>query len=298
MKIQPQLLETRDDVADALRGKEGSIEWKADGWRLLAEKDAGQVRLFSRSGRDMTGHLPEIATVLEEALPDGTILDGEAVTVDDDWCGAQSVLGGYPSAARDRAAIRYAVWDVMSFAGSDTTRMPYKERRAFLETLYDELLKHVLIWLVPSVPATQEAYEALLAAGAEGGVVKLADSPYKPGDRGCGWFRVKPAPTLDVVAMDFVKGEGDRGETRKLGAIVFGQFKDGELVQRASCGTGFTDAQAQDIWERREKLIGKVFEVRYFGRAGDSECPRSPSFIRWRTDEKEATECEWEELQR
>ena len=42
-------------------------------------------------------------------------------------------------------------------------------------------------------------FDAALAAGHEGVVVKALDAPYAAGRRGSGWLKVKPVHTLDLV---------------------------------------------------------------------------------------------------
>ena len=49
-------------------------------------------------------------------------------------------------------------------------------------------------------------------------------------------------------------------------------------------GTGFTDEQRQEIWDNRDKYLGKLASVRYMS-VGLKERPRIPSFIGWRDSE-------------
>ena len=49
-------------------------------------------------------------------------------------------------------------------------------------------------------------------------------------------------------------------------------------------GTGFTDEQRQEIWDNRDKYLGKLTSVRYMS-VGLKERPRIPSFIGWRDSE-------------
>ena len=46
-------------------------------------------------------------------------------------------------------------------------------------------------------------------------------------------------------------------------------------------GTGFTDEQRQEIWDNRDKYLGKLTSVRYMS-VGQKTLPRVPSFIGWR----------------
>lgn len=49
-------------------------------------------------------------------------------------------------------------------------------------------------------------------------------------------------------------------------------------------GTGFTDEQRLEIWNSREKYLGKLASVRYMS-VGLKERPRVPSFVGWRDND-------------
>src|SRR5690606_3589529 len=64
---------------NAFSNRDWVFEIKYDGYRLLAGKDAGQVRLLSRSHRDLTDVFPDVAEAVA-ALPYAHLLiDGEVV---------------------------------------------------------------------------------------------------------------------------------------------------------------------------------------------------------------------------
>ena len=52
-------------------------EWKWDGIRVQAAHQAGEKRLFSRTGDDISGSFPDVV----EALPEGVVLDGELLVM-------------------------------------------------------------------------------------------------------------------------------------------------------------------------------------------------------------------------
>ena len=57
-------------------------EEKVDGWRMLAYKVAGSVKLVSRNGRDHTSRFPGIAAALRKLDANALILDGEVAVYD------------------------------------------------------------------------------------------------------------------------------------------------------------------------------------------------------------------------
>jgi len=65
-------------------------EEKYDGWRMLALKEDGRVRLVSRNGRDHTRRFPEIVAALAKLKPivksNGTVTAGNASGVNDGAC--------------------------------------------------------------------------------------------------------------------------------------------------------------------------------------------------------------------
>src|SRR5262249_53902727 len=57
------------------------FEIKWDGYRIMAQLDNGQVRLYSRNGLPFTGRYPAVAAALAK-IPRRAVLDGEVVVLD------------------------------------------------------------------------------------------------------------------------------------------------------------------------------------------------------------------------
>jgi bifunctional non-homologous end joining protein LigD len=58
-------------------------EIKHDGFRVLARKDGARVRLYSRSGNDLTSRFSLIVEAVSRLRSRSCIIDGEAVCCDD-----------------------------------------------------------------------------------------------------------------------------------------------------------------------------------------------------------------------
>jgi DNA ligase 1 len=214
-----------------------SVEWKLDGARVQAHRAGDDVRLFTRSLRDVTDQLPALVALLRSLPADAVVLDGELVGLGEDES---------PDVFQDTMH-RFSVGDVharffdcLHLDGTDLIDAPLTDRLDALEQVAGG-------WRVPAIltddPAEAEAFEAAaLAAGHEGVMVKTASSRYEAGRRGKAWRKVKPVLTLDLVVLGAEWGHGRRRgwlSNLHLGAR---DPDTGEFVMVGKTFKGLTDA--------------------------------------------------------
>lgn len=200
-------------------GPEWAYEFKWDGVRAVAVVTGGAVRLYARSGAEITAAYPELIP-LGGQLANG-VLDGEIVVLD---------AAGRPSftalaermhvrdpgrAARLAAAhpVTMMIFDLLRIRDADLTRLPYATRRQVLERL-GLAGPH---WLVP--PSFADGPATVAAAreyALEGVVAKRVSSPYRPGVRSPDWVKVKLEATEDLVVGGWKPG------ARRLGSLLVG----------------------------------------------------------------------------
>jgi bifunctional non-homologous end joining protein LigD len=106
-------------------------EIKHDGFRVVARKDGDRVRLYSRSGNDLTYRFPLIVEALARLRSRSCIIDGEAVACDDN---------GLPSFNRIRcrrhdASVFLFAFDLIELNGDDLRRDPLEVRKATLSSV-------------------------------------------------------------------------------------------------------------------------------------------------------------------
>jgi len=126
--IEPMLLR---QMARLREGAQWLYELKLDGYRAIAFKSGGKVRLRSRNDKDFTARYPLIAEALS-ALPDDTVIDGEVVAL---VKSLSAVLGTarYEPVSAPALGRRCDVFDVLILAGREVMHEPLSVRRELLQ---------------------------------------------------------------------------------------------------------------------------------------------------------------------
>src|SRR3984893_528719 len=125
------LTERRDFGGDWL------LERKVDGERCVARKRGGDVRLESRTGKDLTDTYPEVRAALVMQRAHDLLLDGEVVAFQGEqtsFSRLQQRLGATAPSRQQIAAypVVYCVFDILEINGEVLTHRPLEERRARL----------------------------------------------------------------------------------------------------------------------------------------------------------------------
>src|SRR6185369_8682785 len=113
------------------------FEIKYDGVRVIAEKDGETVRMFGRSGEDITARYPEIAEALRGLVPEEVVLDGEIVAFDASGRPSfgrlqKRMLLSKPrdvAAAMGRVPVRAVFFDCLGLEGHDLRGLGLLERK-------------------------------------------------------------------------------------------------------------------------------------------------------------------------
>jgi ATP-dependent DNA ligase len=160
-------------------------EIKHDGYRLIARKRDGRVRLFTRRGYDWTARYPLIREAVAAIPAQSVIIDGEAVYCD----GAGiSVFDKLHSRAYDDRAILYA-FDLLELDGVDQRPNPLVARKGLLEKLL--AMPEVGIQLNEHLTGDGAViFSHTCRLGLEGIVSKHLGHPYRSG-RSKSWLKTK-----------------------------------------------------------------------------------------------------------
>jgi len=214
--IQPMLAQSADDVPEALACiGEAALEYKMDGARVQVHKSGGDVIVYSRSLKDVTGAVPELVE-LTRALPaQDLILDGEVISLQPDGRPRpfQITMRRFGRKLdvehmRQELPMTPFWFDLLYLNGAPLLDEPQARRFAALAELSREhLIPHMV---TGDAQAADEFLEQALARGHEGIMAKAIDAKYAAGARGQSWVKVKRARTLDLVILAAEWGNGRR----------------------------------------------------------------------------------------
>ncbi|WP_099245969.1 ATP-dependent DNA ligase [Mycobacterium sp. shizuoka-1] len=219
---------------EKLTGAQYGFEGKFDGYRLLVEIDHGQMRLQSRSGRDLTADYPQLQSLAAELAEHEVILDGEVVALDSDGVPSFGEMQNRVRATR----IEFWAFDILRLDGRSLLKAKYRDRRKVLETLAEGTELIVPPLLDGDGP---DALDYSRKKKWEGVVAKKWDSTYQPGRRSAAWIKDKNWNTQEVVIGGWRTGNG--GRAGGIGALLLGIPDDGGLRFVGRVGTGFSDKE-------------------------------------------------------
>jgi len=250
--MRPMLATAASSLPPADGGWAYEMKW--DGLRALAYLDGEAVRLWSRTGRDITGGYPELAGMAAGVQAGQVVLDGELVAFDEKgWPSFEAIQQRMNlSAAQSRllapdVPVSYLAFDLLSLEGRPLLDEPYSRRRALL----DELGLNGPHWQTPPSFADAAGRDVLLVSrqhGLEGVVAKRLSSRYEPGKRSQSWRKIKNVRRQEAVVGGWKPGEGNRAG--QIGSLLLGVQGPGGLEYAGHVGTGFTQQTLAMLGQR------------------------------------------------
>ena len=235
-----------------------AYEMKWDGLRALAYIEGGAVRLWSRTGRDITAGYPELRDMAAGVRADQAVLDGEIVAFGGaEWPSFEAIqqrMNLSPAQSRLLAAevpVTYLAFDLLSLDGRSLLDEPYSQRRVQL----DALGLNGRHWQTP--PSFTDAAGPDVQAvskqhGLEGVMAKRLASRYEPGKRSQSWRKIKNVRRQEAVVGGWKPGEGNRAG--QIGSLLIGVHGPGGLDYAGHVGTGFTQQTLAMLGEKLAPL--------------------------------------------
>jgi DNA ligase-1 len=252
--LAPMLAGTAADIPAALEKiAPAAVDWKLDGARIQVHRDGDEVAIYTRTLDDVTARLPEVVEVVRTLPATTLVLDGEAIALRDDGRPEPFQVTAARFGTRQGRSVPLAslFFDVLHLDGEDLLDAPLADRTAALERVVPA--EHRIQRVVAGdAEAAQAAFDAAVAAGHEGVVVKALDAPYAAGRRGSAWLKVKPVHTLDLVVLAAEWGHGRR--RGKLSNLHLGA-RDEETGGWAMLGKTFKGLTDELLAWQTERLL-------------------------------------------
>ncbi len=260
-----------------------SAEWKWDGIRAQVIRRAGETFIWSRGEELVTEQFPEVAESAE-ALPDGTVLDGEILGWDAvaskplEFSQLQRRLGRKKLGKKllREVPVVLLAFDLIEHDGEDIRNLSLTDRQQRLTDIVSSLAPvaskssvgelfetgdasslTASILIPPAVSVAEgdrvqswkelaTLRESARESRAEGLMLKRRDSAYQVGRPVGDWWKWKVDPfTIDAVMIYAQRGHGRRASL--YSDYTFALWKDGELVPFAKAYSGLTDAEIRQV---------------------------------------------------
>jgi hypothetical protein len=285
------------DQLATLKTHEWVAELKHNGHRVYLCREG----MFSSIGKWYTPEMEGFAALACPGMPDGLLIDGELRAADGPSDNA--VVGHLRSAAPEKLV--FVAFDVLYVNGDDVMPCDWNARRMMLEQVMQGLDPQ---WFKMSGLYLGEygvILAKLLADAEEGMILKRRDSPYKPGSRS-NWLKVKGTVTYDVVITDCdakpTEWRVRPGEVGKDGVLYpEGRHSDPWLAGHVGLSYGWFDVKTGQLVrvgslgetgprEKMEQYVGRVAEVKCYGKPWPTGCMNHPVLLHWR-DNKSPEDC-------
>ncbi len=234
-------------------------EPKWDGFRCLAFRAGDEVRLRSKSGRDLERYFPEVVERLGRLSCSHFVLDGELVIERDGRLWFDELLQRiHPAAsrvaklARERAA-SYLVFDVLATGERESlVGVALAERRVRLERFFECCVpRDVDVRLSPTTTelAGVDAWYARAGGALDGVVAKDRDAPYRAGERDA-VLKIKPVRSADCV----VGGYRVAADGTTLGSLLLGLYDADGALHYVGFTSGYDAATKREVLARLAPL--------------------------------------------
>lgn len=248
------------EVGQAFDDPDWLFEIKYDGYRVLAERRDGRVRLLSRQGNDLSANFPEVAEVIARLPFDPLLLDGEVVVHDAHGLPSFQRLQQRAKLSRqadvERASltlpVSYYAFDLLQAGPWDLRKLPLLARKQHLRQVLPgagtvRYVDHI-------VGHGQQAFEHAQAMGLEGLVAKRADSAYES-RRSSSWLKL-PAWRRDHYSV--IGWREDSTGSGSIGSLHVAEKLHGQWQYRGRVGSGLSESLREDLaqrWRERKRPL-------------------------------------------
>jgi len=240
-----ELLENRDfselklPIAPMLAGVSKTIpsgdkyifEIKWDGIRTIIHLEDEEVKIYSRSGRDISKQFPELLNPDIFDVESG-IFDGEIVNLDEQ---GRPLISNVISRMHTTGDANIERVMKIFLDGKHIHNEPLIRRQAWLNTA---IKKGKAYKMSEAITDGKGLFEASKAMNLEGIMAKDKNGTYKIGSRTDTWLKIKHRTTESCFIAGYTQGQGDRANL--FGALhLLKTDESGHFRYMGKVGTGF-----------------------------------------------------------
>jgi DNA ligase-1 len=216
--VKPMLAQVSESIEDIIKENDAfAVEYKLDGVRIQVHRKGDKIRIFSRNLKDITSHFPELVRSVKNFPVKSFILDGEAIGIDKHGRALPfQILAQRTTRKKDIDKMMKSVpvvpkfFDILYVDEEDLTSIKYIERSYILDDIVRDKACRAEKDRLKNKSDAKRFFNRSLEQGNEGIMIKLLDSPYRPGKRGKFWYKIKKVYTVDCVILAAEWGHGRR----------------------------------------------------------------------------------------
>lgn len=244
-------------------------DWKYDGQRTICIVREGMpVEYRARSGKPMDhliGQYDADLAEIRKVTGYDFVMDGESFASDF----TETINAKKAGNDAAKAALRLRAFFMMPLTDwlAQSTQITMRRNREILAGVF-EITKPARIEISKGREVkdfqdmTEYCNHVIDVEKQEGLILKEWDATYT-WDRTFAWTKVKLFYDVDCKIVGFYKGKPKTKNANRLGGIkVWGRLEDGTIVE-SDVGSGFTDAQRDEIWANQAKYLGGTVVIKY-----------------------------------
>jgi ATP-dependent DNA ligase len=244
-------------AVDRLPQGEYAYEPKWDGFRAIVHRRGNEIEIESRGSKPLTRYFPELVDEFRKQLPDGVMVDGEIIVIDDDHLDFGLLQQRiHPAESRithlaKTTPASFVAFDLLRLDGHDLHEQPFLHRRQLLEEAFIDM--HPPLHLTVLTHDIEEAahwFELFEGAGLDGIIAKGHNLKYASDVRAM--LKIKHHRSADCVVAGFRRHKNDQSA---VGALLLGLYDDQENLHYVGSTSSFTGEIRREMATILEPLI-------------------------------------------
>lgn len=258
---------------------------KLDGINLTVI-NSDTIKMYTRNGKEVTNlsQLESEYKTLPKGVYCGEVLYSGEITDRNELY--RNTVSEIHTDKEDKQVV-HNLFDYITLEDWDKkkTATTYNESFRFLQSIISEKTPHIKIVTkvfqgICSIGQIDQMLAKAKAKNWEGLMLRYEDSKYE-WKRSKNLIKLKPMYNIDLR----ITGYGEHKNGNKLGQFAVKYFGETVFV-----GSGYSDEERIEFWQKREEMIGKIIEIQYMEETQNKDGKKSlrfPVFKRLRLDKNE-----------